>query len=324
MNAIANAQRTLLRGLVSLALSLALPLAALASTPAPASEYGYDTITYESTFTTKTVDMNRTLDKGYKWYLVDLFGLQASALGVKLNSDASATLVGDKPGVAGSLATMAPYRGTNTFVGTAFGGGFYIEAVFNFNYAQVAAANTGAHPGTPAFWSLPVESIGVYGTNQWPGQAAGYEHNVEFDFFEADYWTTKNGYGMGLHDWYGIPGKTCPPGMCGIGFTNPSGARFPPAGTNFSKYHTYGTLWVPATAKTQGICAAYFDGEVIGHTRNWTQYTNQPPTPVGKTWAFGRVDQQHMFFILGSAKGQDFNVKSVTVYQKNASENVVH
>ena len=324
MSSIENVQRTLSYGLASLALTLALPLAAEAATPAPAAAVGYDTVTYSSNFTPATVDMNRTLDKGYDWYLVDLFSHQASAAGVQLNADGSVTLLGDKPGVAGSLSSMAPYRGTNTFVGTAFGGGFYIEAVYNFDYAQVAAANTGAHPGTPAFWSLPVESIGGYGTNQWPGQAAGYVHNVEFDFFEADYWGSKNGYGMGMHDWYGIPGKTCSPGLCGLGFMNPSGSRIVPTGTDFTQYHTYGTLWVPATATTPGRVDAYFDGVLIGHEHTYTQYTNQAPTPTGQTWAFGRIDQQHMFFILGSALGQPFNVKSVTVYQKDASGNLVH
>jgi hypothetical protein len=324
MNSIENVQRTVSRGLASLALTLALPLAAVASTPAPASEHGYDTVTYESDFTTKTVDMNRTLDKGYKWYILDLFGREASPSGIKLNSDGSVTLTTNESATAGSLASIAPYRGTNTFVGTAFGGGFYIEAVYKFSYAQIAAAHAAGKKGTPAFWSLPVESIGVHGTNQWPGEAAGYQHNVEFDFFEAVYWTTKNAYGMGMHDWYGIQNKTCGKGMCGVGFLNPSGHRLVPAGTNFDEYHKYGTLWVPATATRKGTIAAYFDGEEVGATRTYTEYTDQAPTPVGKTWAFGRVDQQHNFFILGTAPEQVFNVKSITVYQKNGAENLVY
>ena len=339
-----KAHRTLSCGLVSLALTLMVPLAAGASpqtsdeapdieaaastaTPSPASENGYDTITYTSTFTTKTVDINHTLKRGYKWYLLDLFGRQASASGVKLNSDGSLSLLGDNTGAAGQLASMVPYRGTNSYVGTAFGGGFYMQTVFNFNYADVKKTHpTGAvHVTTPAFWSLAAESVGFSGTDQWPGQAKGYQHNVEFDFFEADYWTTQNAYGMGLHDWWGIPGKTCSPGLCGLGFLNPSGERVVPKGTNFGAYHTYGTLWVPATAKTKGFTASYFDGALIGqNTHTWTEYTNQAPTPVGKSWAFGRLDQQHMFFIIGSGAGQPFNVKSVTVWQKNASKNLVN
>ena len=293
--------------------------------PAPASEHGYNTVTFDGNFTAKTVDMSKNLNKGYKWYLTGLFGYEADPAGIKLNSDGSVTLLGDNTGAAGELSSIGTYRGTNSFVGTAFGGGFYIEAVYNFNYSQVAAQHpAGSHKAMPSFWSLPLESISVYGTNQWPGQAKGYLHNVEFDFFEADYYGAKNGYGMGMHDWWGIPNDTCGKGMCGLGFLNPSGERLVPAGTNWTAYHTYGTLWVPATATSKGMTSAYFDGKLVGATREWSQYTNQAPTPTGKSWAFGRVDQQHMFFILGTGTGEPMNIKSVTVYQKNASGNIVH
>jgi hypothetical protein len=161
------------------------------------------------------------------------------------------------------------------------------------------------------------------GADQWPGQPAGYVHNVEFDFFEAAYFAKPSAYGgAGMHDWYGIQGKTCPPGLCGVHMLNPSAERDPPAGTDFKQFHTYGVLWVPATATTQGHVDAYFDGQRLGATHSWSQYTNQAPTPVGKPWAFGRVDQQHMFFILTTGAGQPFTIKSVNVWQKNASANM--
>jgi hypothetical protein len=105
---------------------------------------------------------------------------------------------------------------------------------------------------------------------------------------------------------------------------NPSGERIPPAGINFRQFHTYGFLWVPATATTRGYMDAYFDGHVIGHRVYWTKYTSQAPTPVGKTWAFGRIDQEHLFFILGTGVGEPFTVKSVNVWQRNAASNLKH
>jgi hypothetical protein len=217
---------------------------------------------------------------------------------------------------------MAPYRGTDTFVGTAFGGGAYIEAVFSYDPATVTATHTGARYPYPAFWTLPMEGNVILGANQWPGQPAGYQHNVELDFFEADLVNKPTAYGAAaLHDWYGIPNVTCP-GMCKVSMLSPSGERDPPAGTDFKQFHTYGFLWVPATATTQGYIDAYFDGHLIGYRHSWSQYTNQPPTPVGQPWAFGRVDQQHMFFILGTGVGEPFTVKSVNVWQKNASANM--
>jgi hypothetical protein len=312
-----------LRSIAPLLLALALPISAIASPPPAAVAEGMTVNTYSSNFTAQTVDMNHTLNRGYKWYLYTLFGQKASASGVKINGDGSVTLLGDNTGAEGELMSVNAYPGTNGWVGTAFGGGGYFETVMLFNPAQVVAGHNAGTRYWPSFWSLPMEGT-FTGTNQWPGQAAGYQHNVEVDFFEADvYWKT-TAYGVGLHDWYGIPNKTCNPGLCSVNMINPSGERDPPAGTNFNTYHTYGVLWVPATATTEGSYSAYFDGVLIGSTRTWTHYANQAPTPVGKPWLFGQMDQQHLFFILGTGQGIPFTLKSVNVWQRSAAGNLTN
>jgi hypothetical protein len=318
-------RRLLLCGAAPLMLTLSLPLTALAVPPDEATAHGYTVNTFSSNFTAQTVDMNSSLNRGYKWYLFDMYSKKANPLGIKLNSDGSVTLLGDTTGALGELSSVAPYQGTNTFVGTAFGGGAYIEAVFHYDPAQVTATHVnGGRVAWPSFWSLPMEGTIIRGTNQWPGQPTGYEHNVEADMFEADLFNYPTAYGVGLHDWYGIPNKTCAGGLCGVGMVNPSGERVPPKGTDFRQYHTYGFLWVPATATTSGSMSAYFDGQLIGHTVTWTRYTNQPPTPVGQPWRFGRLDQQHMFFILRTGQGQPYTIQSVNVWQKNASSNITN
>jgi hypothetical protein len=322
MNSTRKTHRLLLRGIAPLLLTLSLPLTALAAPPAEAIQAGYTVNTFASNFTAQTVDMNRTLNRGYKWYLADMFSKQANPAGVKINSDGSVTMLGDQTGALGALMSIAPYRGTNTFVGTAFGGGAYIEAVMSYDPAQVTAAKI-ANPREriwPSFWSLPMEGNVIQGADHWPGQPAGYVHNVEVDFFEADYPTNPARYGVGMHDWWGIRNVTCP-GLCKIS-PNPPGVQLPPAGTNFKQFHTYGFLWVPATATTPGFVDAFFDGQRTGYKVSWTQYTNQPPTPVGMPWAFGKTDQQHLFFILGTGVGQTFTVKSVNVWQKNTARNM--
>jgi len=307
----------------ALMLAAALPSTALAAVPPPAAAHGFNENTFSSNFTTKTVDMNDTQNRGFKWYIYDLFSKKASATGVQLNSDGSATLVGDKTGAGGALMSINAYFGTNTYVGTAFGGGAYIEAVLHYDPAQVDAVHAGGvRAPYPSFWGLPMEGNVILGANQWPGQPAGYVHNVEADFFEADY-VQSTMYGVGAHDWYGIKGKTCA-NLCVVSFQNPSGARIAPAGTDMKQFHTYGFLWVAATASTDGVISAYFDGVLIGATRTWTQYTDQAPTPVGKTWTFGRLDQQHMFFILGAGVGEPMTVKSINVWQKNTASNMTN
>jgi hypothetical protein len=303
-----------------LMLALSLPLTATAATPTAATQQGYTVNTFSSNFTAQTVDINGTLNRGFKWYLGDLFSYRASPAGVKINSDGSVTLLGDHTYAAGALMSVAPYRGTNTFVGTAFGGGAYIEAVLSYNPAQVTAWHTGASYPWPAFWSLPMEGNLIPGAAQWPGQAAGYLHSVEVDFFEADNPTDPKRYGVAMHEWWGITNETCP-GLCKI-TPNPPGVLLPPIGTDFTQYHTYGFMWVAATATTPGFVEAYFDGRPTGYKVSWSRYTNQPPTPVGQPWAYGRADQQHLFFILGTGEGEPMNVKSVNVWQTDASKNM--
>jgi len=319
MDLVHKAHRLLLRGIAPLLLIVSLPLAAFA-VPLAAAQHGYYVNTFSSNFTGHTVDMNRTQNRGYKWYLFDLFGRDSNPAGVRINSDGSVTLLGDYTGAVGELASMTPYHDTNAWVGQAFGGGMYVEAVMSYYPAQVTATHIGRRYPYPSFWSLPMEGNVFLGADHWPGQPPGYVHNVEVDFFEADYPTAPTRYGVGIHDWYGIKGITCPPGLCKVS-PPPPAVTPPPAGTNFTQYHTYGFLWVPATPTTKGHIDAYFDGH-HAYTYPWTQYTNQAPTPVGKTWAFGRLDQQHMFFILGTGVGERFNIKSVNVWQRNAYSNL--
>ena len=197
--------------------------------------------------------------------------------------------------------------------------------VMAFSQAAVAAGHAAGNQYWPSFWSMAMEGNVTPG-NQWPGQAAGYTHTVELDMFEADVWwkPTVPAWGSGLHDWYGIPGKTCPPGTCVVSMINPSGERDAPAGTNLDTLHTYGFLWIAATATTKGSFATYFDGKLVGYTQSWTQFTNQAPTPVGKTWTYGQLDKQHMYFIMGSGNNNPFKLASVNVWQKSAAENMTN
>jgi len=313
-----------MRSIAPLIFSVALPLQALADPPEAAAAQGYNVNTFSSNFTLQTVDMNNTRNRGFKWYLFDLYSITAKSTGVLLRTDGSVTLIGDATGADGQLMSVSKYPGTDTYTGTAFGGGAYIEAVLHYDPALVAKAHAKYRAPYPAFWGLPMEGNIIAGADQWLGQPAGYIHDVETDFFEADYPTKPTAYGAGMHDWYGIEGKTCPPGLCGISFTNPSGERDPPAGTDFTQYHTYGFLWVPATPTTNGYVSAYFDGAPIGGTHEWTQFTDQAPTPVGQPWLFGRVDQQHIFFILGTGEGENMTVQSVNVWQQSASSNLIN
>jgi hypothetical protein len=210
------------------------------------------------------------------------------------------------------------------FVGTAFGGGAYIEATFKFDPDDTERANS---KHWPAFWSLAAEASVKPGGNQWPGQVQGYQHQIEVDFFEyllLPYGGPRNAYASSMHDWYGVYKNTCAPaGLCQVGFEFNESKRITPQGTDFTRYHSYGSLWVPATSASQGYIRFFFDGKPIGGVKKWAQYTDQPPiNPKQAPWAFGIIDQQHLVLIMGTGPQEPMTVQSVNVWQASDAQNL--
>jgi hypothetical protein len=292
-----------------------------AEPPAQASAVGYVTNTFSGDFTASNVDLGRSGKAGFAWYPWNLFSSRTKTSAIILNADHSVTLMGDTTGPNGELMTATAAYNAAKFVGTAFGGGAYIEAEFKFNPADVVAAKT---KGWPSFWSLPLEASVLNNSDQWVGQAPGYRHSVEADFFEYLLATDAPtlAYGASMHDWYGIANVTCPRGLCQEHFLSNEGKRLAPAGTDFTQYHRYGFLWVPATATTKGYVRFYLDGRAIGPDRQWTQYTDQPAPPNSQPWAFGRLDQQHLMLIIGTGPNEPLTVRSVNVWQASAAQNL--
>lgn len=291
-----------------------------ASPPPEALAVGYDYHSFSSQFTLETVDIRRTKKSGFSWYVWDLFGAKADPRAIQINSDGSVTLAGDKTKANGQLVTAVK---ASPFVGVAFGGGAYIEATLRFDLDAVSRATVQAWP---AFWSLPFEGNVVSGLDGWVGQARDYRHSMEVDFFEAirnPEGLSGPAYGASIHEWYGVYRKTCLDGLCGSSMPYHEGMRLVPHDTDFSYYHRYGFLWVPAKPDRRGYVKFYFDRKQVGPTRYWTLYEDQPPPPQGQPWAFGYLDQQHIFLILSSGLGQPMTVKSVDVWQKDNQSNLM-
>ena len=295
------------------------------SAPPAAAQVGYTSNTFSSDFvssdlTASIVDKKNTKNRGFKWYLWNLFSAQADPDNVVLNSDGTVTLLGT-PAQNGQIVTAVTYTGTNSFAGTAFGGGAYFEAEMKFDPKTVEA--NGGVDNWPAFWALQIEG-NVTGSAQWPGQSSQYIHSVEADFFEAGHYNPlplESGYGGSLHDWYGVRNKTCGSGLCQAKMTFGDAFRVVPTGTNFNQFHRYGFLWVPATSSSAGYAKFYFDGQQLGPAQQWTLYANQAPPAEGQPWAFGIIDQRHLFLILGTGKGQPLTIRSVNAWQKGAGSN---
>lgn len=319
------------RLLAALILTLALGGAAEAAArrggtpvPAAATAAGYKTLTFSTmVFNTSNVDMSKTYASGFQWYPWNFFGATPDATTVTLNSNGSTTLLGNATISQGILATAGKLPSSPFFVGTAFGGGFYVEAELSFRASTVNTAK-----GWPSWWSMAIEHLDQQTTtDQWAGQAPGYEHFIEYDFFEYDtaFLTVPNQYGGTLHDWFGIFNSTCPPAYCAVTTPFSTANRVVPAGTDFALFHRYGALWIPATGSANGMLAFFFDDVQIGPATLYSQFTTQAPPPTLTTpWTWGVIDQQHLALILGAGTSSPVTVRSVHAWQASAANNLTN
>ena len=297
--------------------------------PPQAAAAGYLTKTFSSTFSKESIDLYNTGRSGFAWYPSHFFGQQPSRPeSVQINPGDGIELgAGD---LAASFETAAPARTASRWVGVAFGGGAYFEATLKFDPARTAQPNR--RKAWPAFWSLAIEHAASLGGQQWPGELPGYTHFIEADFFEYDVWafSPRHYYGGAMHDWFGIYNKTCPgSSFCGVSNAGRGGTRFTnfvvktPQTTDYTRFHRFGFLWVPATSTRQGYAQYYFDGIATDDRVTWDKYTDQPPPPGQSPWTFGIIDKQHLVLILTTGIGQPMTVRSVVVWQATADNNLI-
>lgn len=125
-------------------------------------------------------------------------------------------------------------------------------------------------------------------------------------------------HGIGLIDWYGIAPNTQ---SVNAGAVSGSPA-IDPTNTNYCQPHTYGFLWVPATASTQGYMTFYFDNVQVGKKIVWNQWSaSETPPPVVGTTAFNVMDNRHLVLILGSGQNA-MTVYSVNVWQNSRANDI--
>jgi hypothetical protein len=306
-------------------------IAAADAAPPPASAAGYSTNTFHSEFN-GDVDTADTKAPNFKWYTGKWFGWASTpATSLRFANGGGLVLLdgGNTANYTIGTAVQSKAAGPQHWVGTAYGGGGFFEAELKFDPAMVDVPNA---VGFPAWWLEPVEHMADPRTDQWQGEAPGYEHFVEVDIFEYNQQKrlgpSPAAYSGATHEWYGIYKKTCPDGFCRVSNYN-NLSRFNnflvnvPPGTNFNQYHKYGLLWVPATASSEGYIQYYFDGVATNDRLSWKQFSGQRGKPGPQTdWAFGVVDQMHMVLILGTGNAQPLSIKSVNVWQKSDANNL--
>jgi hypothetical protein len=289
--------------------------------PAAAAAVGYNTRTFGP-----AVTLNGN------WVPWNFYGAGAQPAGAaSQNSDGSLFISGLENNTYGAtVSTASQTRTAKGWTGTAFGGGAYFEAVLSFT----GQGNGPYKNGGPAFYSLDVEhtSQGPYAVG-WPGMPKDSSGKIYNDFFEVDimeYDVKEYSYQNGIGNWYGYPSSS------GHSTSNPhqsvggsAGSVLVPARTDFSQFHKYGCLWVPATPSTQGYLKFYFDDvQTDSPTFYWNYYdptdvSNYPaPPPINGSTAMSAMDWRHMVLILGTGTNQPMTVQSVSVWQASGANNL--
>ena len=285
---------------------------AVGSVPLPAFQAGYKLNTFLSEFGVGEIDITKSLAPGFKWYPYNWFGSNPDMSKVTGGNGAELVLTGDTTGPNGQILTCGVKPG-NTYVGKAFGGGAYVEATLKFDPQTVQSFGPN---GWPSFWCLPIEKGLAPTMDQWPGQAANYEHYVEWDIFEYIFSGARPAsYDGTLHDWYGV--------YTSLGDVSnvPDNVLPVPDIGYFNNFHKYGSLWIPATDNTLGSVQFFFDRRPVGKRFTFSKYTGQAPTPVGQPWRWGVIDQHHHALILGTGPGANMTVNRVEVWQATDANN---
>jgi hypothetical protein len=209
-------------------------------------------------------------------------------------------------------------------VGTAFGGGAYVEAVLKFDPDNSA---DGKKKGWPSFWSMALEHLAGLQGEQWPGQSRDFKHFIEVDFFEYNlrgYGVPKNYYAATMHDWFGVQKSNCGSGFCKKSSSIADRKIAMPPATDFTKFHTYGFLWLPAIASKKGLAEFYFDGKKMSPSYSWNKLNDGSPSMQDSSNKFNVLDNNHLVLIFGTGEDQPLTIRSVDVWQKNNSGNLTN
>jgi hypothetical protein len=266
-----------------------------------------------------TIDVNNTGASGYHWYTQSFFNPKYNA-SPSMFSLSGGILTLKDAGTPWSevLDTAHPADNSHGFTGTVFSGGHGLYAEARIAVVNVASIK---NTGWPSWWSFDMK--GETKRNQgMPGNPGKTEY-IENDFMEYNpTWGSPQDWNSTMHDW----------GSDGQNLSNANATITPPVGTDYTKYHTYGMLWVPASAENgwNGYRQAYFDGAPeqavcwIGDQTYKAGIFPATNTSMGSD-LFSLMDHDQFQFILGSAQGgtPTMNVDYVRVYGVDSSSMTV-
>ena len=248
-----------------------------APVPAPAAAAGYDTETLGGPMTPST------------WIPDTMHG--DGSPNVTYNSDGSVTIAGGGDTWNGQLGTAMPTWTGPGYTGEVFGGGFYTQAT-----VTVPGATSGLSPWT-----------GGTDGDQWPsfwannGNNASDTLSIETDFMELED-ATPGQYSGTVINW-----TTSPQTGYGQLLTAPAGDNLNSA--------TYGFLWIPATATTDGSMTFYLNGQQVGQPITWTQ---------ANPGLYGIIDGTQMSLYIGAGANSPATFSNLQVWQASTADDSIN
>jgi hypothetical protein len=255
--------------------------------PRPHAPPGFSLIFDDEFNDTSTIDVNNTQEDGYKWYIKGMWFPSTSpfmyeirpsykgASGVLEIKDAPVAMSWNFSTTFFDDSVPEGYRGTVFLPGK---GIFYEARIACEDLAHISTNGwagfwSGTMPissrprnGNPPPWGFSVENMPMPG---WPGKW----ETIENDIMEYNpSWGHPLQFDSTIHDW-----SSAAAGNIG----NFNAVVYPPAGTDYTQWHTYGQLWIPATVQNgwHGYRQVYFDGipqQAICWIGNQLSETSQP------------------------------------------------
>jgi hypothetical protein len=208
--------------------------------------------------------------------------------------------------------------GPNLMVNNSFEGGDHAYWKADVAPFSIVKDPANAHTGSRALqvkvqpWgSCNLRDMGTHINNEMPGHP-GHPEMIENDVIEMSHqWGGEAGQHIsGFGEW------------CDKGSIGDANTQFPPVGTDYGQYHTYGCLLVPATAANDwnGYRTVFFDGAPMISTcwvGNQTYKGVFPETRESMgSYRFSRIDQAWEVLIIGNGQGgvSPMDVQYVRVY----------
>jgi hypothetical protein len=284
--------------------------------PAPATTWGYTNLVLYDNFTSTTIDLNNTLAPGFNWYVNNAWPFMNAGNSAWLPMNTSTATPSSDLIVSGQQVDMTTdvshlneslntcgSLGSQSYVGKAFGGGFYLEVRMSANPALATSA-AASWAGWPIFWGVPVEFLdGAFAYGTPFVEADGFEQ-----FPTGTGTITKE---MALHEWH--VGASSSFQFSASNYDVSAAIN----GADLSQPHRFGFLWVPQSLNSgTGLLQRFFDGvHITASDVTYSATAHPTPDTTLPIGTFAEMDSEHFCILLGAGPSWPTFIQSVQLWQ---------